>query len=415
MLVVQRRGKFMTIRALPSAKALQLRGLTLPSTWRYVGGKRDLRLDLLRGFAALAMVVDHVGGEQSWLYWITGGGRLWVSAAELFVLIAGLTMGIVYGAMAIKVGITPTVRKTLGRASRMYLVTVALTFAFVAANLALGLESAPQLTWSGLPVWALEVVTLRRTFFLVDIPFMYTVLIALAGPVLYALWRGWTWQVLAASWALWAAWQFAPGTVEFPWPVADNGMFHLAAWQVIFVNGVAVGHHRDTLLRVCRFSAAETVLATGAVLAVMGVAWATQQHPGGILAPDSTLLAQLYDKPNVPFGRVVMLGVSFAFLYSLITVIWQPLAFVLSPALLRLGQNSLLSYGIHLFVVAALAWALPTTGHSETQTALIQLLGITIVWLAVAVWTWRPNRVTSSAQQSMPLPTPLGEREVRAA
>ncbi|HEV8654275.1 MAG TPA: OpgC domain-containing protein [Candidatus Limnocylindria bacterium] len=42
--------------------------------------KRDLRLDLLRGFCVVVMVADHIGGESSWLY----------------VLISGITMGMVY-------------------------------------------------------------------------------------------------------------------------------------------------------------------------------------------------------------------------------------------------------------------------------------------------------------------------------
>ena len=45
-------------------------------------GKRDLRIDLLRGFCVFVMIVDHVGGETSWLYALTGGNRLYVSAAE---------------------------------------------------------------------------------------------------------------------------------------------------------------------------------------------------------------------------------------------------------------------------------------------------------------------------------------------
>ncbi|MFN8517428.1 MAG: OpgC domain-containing protein [Chloroflexia bacterium] len=46
--------------------------------WRYVAEeKRDLRLDLLRGFAVFAMVVDHIGGA-SWLYALTGGNRFFV-------------------------------------------------------------------------------------------------------------------------------------------------------------------------------------------------------------------------------------------------------------------------------------------------------------------------------------------------
>src|ERR687894_1954450 len=76
--------------------------------WRYVAeGKRDLRFDLLRGFAVFAMVVDHLGGA-SWLYALTGGNRFLVSAAEGFVLISGVVAGIVYGARARAGGLRAT-------------------------------------------------------------------------------------------------------------------------------------------------------------------------------------------------------------------------------------------------------------------------------------------------------------------
>src|SRR2546428_6030803 len=47
--------------------------------WRYEAtgegrGPRDLRVDLLRGFCVVVMIIDHVGGEQPWLYVFTGGG-----------------------------------------------------------------------------------------------------------------------------------------------------------------------------------------------------------------------------------------------------------------------------------------------------------------------------------------------------
>src|SRR5438105_2505860 len=70
---------------------------TLLGSWRYVEAKRDLRLDLLRGFAAFAMIVDHVGPvESSWLAFLTGANRFCVSAAEAFVFISGFVMGMVY-------------------------------------------------------------------------------------------------------------------------------------------------------------------------------------------------------------------------------------------------------------------------------------------------------------------------------
>src|SRR6266550_3648324 len=75
-------------------------------SWKYTAGKRDLRLDLLRGFAAFAMIADHVGAaEYSWLANITGGNRFFVSAAEAFVFISGLVMGIVYGPLIAKIGL----------------------------------------------------------------------------------------------------------------------------------------------------------------------------------------------------------------------------------------------------------------------------------------------------------------------
>ncbi|MGE3272240.1 MAG: OpgC domain-containing protein, partial [Chloroflexota bacterium] len=63
---------------------------------RYAGAPigRDPRLDLLRGFCVFAMVVDHIGGT-SWLYALTGGNTGPVTAAEGFVFLSGLVLGMV--------------------------------------------------------------------------------------------------------------------------------------------------------------------------------------------------------------------------------------------------------------------------------------------------------------------------------
>src|SRR2546430_13374381 len=55
--------------------------------------KRDLRLDLLRGFCVFVMIVDHVGAEASWLYWFTGGKRRVAPTAEGFGLPPGIRTG----------------------------------------------------------------------------------------------------------------------------------------------------------------------------------------------------------------------------------------------------------------------------------------------------------------------------------
>src|ERR1700712_5266558 len=84
---------------------------------RYVAAPvgRDPRLDLLRGFCVFAMIVDHIGGT-SWLYTITGGNRGPVTAAEGFVFLSGLVLGIVSCQRLLRDGFQAAVRSTLARA-----------------------------------------------------------------------------------------------------------------------------------------------------------------------------------------------------------------------------------------------------------------------------------------------------------
>src|SRR5581483_12224654 len=108
----------------------------------YTRGPRDLRVDLMRGAAIFAMVVDHVGGDRSPLYVITGGDKFYVSAAEAFVFLAGVVAGMVYGPIAARRGGVAAAR-LLKRAGIIYAWTAVLTLVtpFIAAALHLGWES----------------------------------------------------------------------------------------------------------------------------------------------------------------------------------------------------------------------------------------------------------------------------------
>jgi hypothetical protein len=59
---------------------------------------RDLRVDLLRGCAMAAMIIDHLAGS-SVLYFLTDGGNFFTSA-EGFVFISGFIAAVVYGRVA---------------------------------------------------------------------------------------------------------------------------------------------------------------------------------------------------------------------------------------------------------------------------------------------------------------------------
>jgi hypothetical protein len=160
--------------------------------WRYEAGRRDLRLDLLRGFAVLAMVADHIGGERSWLYTITGGDAFFVSAAEVFVFISGLLMGSIYAGVITRQGLGAALRKTLQRTWTLYFLTAMLTLTFMALSTQLHLEwglTVASATW---PDLIISVLTLHRTFYLTDILLLYTLLVLAAVPVLVLLVYGHT-------------------------------------------------------------------------------------------------------------------------------------------------------------------------------------------------------------------------------
>src|SRR5438105_12827472 len=102
--------------------------------WSYyrtadIASRRDLRLDLLRGFCIFAMVVDHFGGD-SWLYAVTGGNRFYVSAAEGFIFISGFVMGQAYRNKRDRSGLTAAMGDALRRARTLYIATVVLTLIF---------------------------------------------------------------------------------------------------------------------------------------------------------------------------------------------------------------------------------------------------------------------------------------------
>ena len=302
----------------------------------------------------------HVGGGQSWLFSITGGDRFFTSGAEFFVVIAGLTMGIVYRRLIAKSGFAAAARKALWRGVTLYGLTVALTFGFVAVSLIAGAPWRLEMTRAQILPWAISIVTLQSTYYLADIMLMYSLLMVAAVPALWGLTKGRPVQVLVASWSLWAVWQLVPMYAQIPWPIQNNVMFHPAAWQVIFVTGLVIGHHLDDIKVWSRRAWPVPALIATGVLAALILVFYSAEGAEGILRPGSFLGEQFHGKADVRIGRLLTLAVFFGFGYSLLTVAWKPTMKTLGWLLMPLGQHALSAYSIHLFVLAVWAYFLPT-------------------------------------------------------
>ncbi|HEV8535448.1 MAG TPA: OpgC domain-containing protein [Candidatus Limnocylindria bacterium] len=349
------------------------------SSWRYEAtpdgpGSRDLRIDLLRGFCLFAMIVDHVGGQSSWLYALTGGDRFVVSAAEVFVLLSGIALGMVHRTTIQRQGVRAMFAKLLRRAVLLYLVGAALTLAFASASVVLAAPWAARATPAQDEVdFALSVLTLHRTYSLTDILVLYTLLVLAAAPVLALIARGHGLLVLAGSVAVWAVAQLWPAYLPGVWVITDGG-FPFAAWQLIFCVGLVVGYHRERLAAQLRPS---RLLLLGATLTI--AVFLIQRLVTDVGVDPRELL---FDKNDARPGRVLALLAAASFGYAALTLGWVPVRRLLGWLLLALGRRSLFAYSVQLFVVAFFSSALMAPVRLDRENALFQASAVLIVWLA---------------------------------
>jgi hypothetical protein len=379
--------------AAPSVRLLErLRGLSYYRS-ADLASKRDLRVDLLRGFCIFAMVVDHFGGD-SWLYAITGGNRFYVSAAEGFIFISGFIMGQAYRAKRDRSGLPAAMGEALRRARTLYLATVALTLIFSALFLytdialwtgrdfGLGIDS-----WQEIGVAAL---TLHYTYHGTDILAMYTLLLLIAPLLLLLLSIGEWYMVLIPSWLLWLAYQIYPEEAAIPWYIRHGENFPLAAWQVLFVTGHVLGFHRDALARwLRRFRRVRVVavaLGVAATVALISLAWGADN---GFFDLDPNVLNETFFKvPLRPWRVLAFLSVAIV-AYTSATYLWLPIRRAVGWLMLPLGQAALYSYIVHFFLIllvynlAPLLAAIPGEAPDELLTSLLQIAVVLLLWTLV--------------------------------
>ncbi len=362
---------------------------TLPRTiladWAYpAAAKRDLRLDVLRGFAVVVMIVDHFGGA-SWLYLVTGGNAFFVSGAEAFIFISGLVVGMVYGAIALKQGVWTAQWKALQRAWTLYKLNFVLTLLFAAVSITFGFDWAKDIKVGNPLVFVFDVATLRQTMYLTDIPLLYTLLMVLAAGGLWLLVKGHTKLLLAGSGLLWLAFQL--DQVQVPWPIIGNTTFNLAAWQFLFFIARAVGYHRDALTKKLNaLPRLPYLVLTGVLVVWMVHLYQTNGAVFGRLMPGldtHAFMSALFLKSALAPGRLIASAILFQFAYLAATLFWKPIWSAIGWFLLPLGQNSLYAYTMHVVVIGLFYIAfqfLPahvqTMGTINTTLQLFVILGV---------------------------------------
>ncbi|MBP7338636.1 OpgC family protein [Niveispirillum sp.] len=207
---------------------------------------RDPRIDLFRGAALLAIFINHIPGNPArFLTWAWLG---FSDAAELFMLLAGLSMALGYWGYQARHGWPRMAMRLAGRSFRLYRSYLLLALALSASGAAafavtgdrsilwhLGIEPLLENTVAALPaLFALQYLPGYADILATYVPLMLvsTLLLPLAA-------RG-LWLVLVPSGLVWGWVQLTGANLSAGFD-GERWMFNPLAWQFLFCIGLCIG------------------------------------------------------------------------------------------------------------------------------------------------------------------------------
>lgn len=309
-------------------------------------GKRDLRLDLLRGFCLFAMTINHASLDSYWQY-ITGGAEFLINAAEGFFFISGMTLGII----SVGKPLAKSITRLLNRAWVVYLYVLMIAFGFILLiwlfdiNLWIA-NFDPEDGWLNT---AASLITMKQALSGADILVAYVIYLALAPLALWGLHEKRTGIVVTSIVAIYALSQIDLEATSLPFA----SFRHLAANTPIFFGGLVIGYHRDSITSALSKIPWLTHLIDG-ILITIGAVLLYLYETGYTLAPD--LGAQLGDfairEYQMPLLNLLVIFVYLRLFWLLATYLWTPLEKATGWLLIPLGQTSLFTFTLHIVLIS---------------------------------------------------------------
>jgi hypothetical protein len=348
---------------------------------------RNEILDLLRGYFLIGIFVNHINIRPSIYEYFNGWGNLWVSAAEGFVFISGVVLGIVYCKIINKKGIKFATKKLLTRAVKLYLITTLLTIIYSYWGLKAG-------TWPHLGYGILydnigEVIKnaalFKYSYGWADILIMYTVFVALSPIVLYMLKKGYWKFTLFASFLIWAQ-----NLRDFPNLRESVSYFPLESWQFLFVIAIFIGYHRDSFTSLYRkFIGKQGVVISLALLFSSTLYLSIQDaYYSTFSGQTKDIIDMAFDKLHLGPGRIAAFFIWFIFIYFVFSHFYLYIQKYLGWILLKFGRNALTNYVLQSVILFG-TFYIPLGGNYwintlHTTLALVVLWIVTFIFVKVA-------------------------------
>jgi hypothetical protein len=356
-------------------------------SWAYVQeGKRDLRIDILRGIAVIVMCANHLTAH-SYINAVTQG-RIYVSAAEAFVFLSGLVLGGVSRGRLERDGWATARNALFSRAWLLYktnlvLIALAVGLSFAHAGAGRPVFDQPPGTW-----W--QILLAAPTFHLapriVDVLQLYVICIAGSPLLLWLLRRGLWVPPLVASWALWVFHQLHPYALSVHTIDRDHPFFVFASWQLLYVIAFIAGYHRAALQKAWARIPRALLLGVLVPIVVGSIVLCYRDGTLGtwpVRLDHRALWRTMTDRSALGPARLLTVAAFFPVAYMALHQLFRPVYRIFGAALLTLGQSSLYVYLVHVPLVVA--WhAIPGLA---TANPIVTTLGQTIALLTLFLCT----------------------------
>jgi hypothetical protein len=348
---------------------------------------RDLRIDFFRGFALWCMLIDHM--IKSWLRGITLKEYGFCDGAELFVLLSGVSAGIVYHRAMVRDGLGAAWLKIASRIVAIYRTHLILFMLFVA-------EVGLLVAWLNPPSF-LEFLTLDKfsahpfrsiwnavllgrdepKFF--DILPLYIVLLSLLVLTLPLI--RWPRLLLGGSVLLYVAARVFSLNLG-PW--TDTWFFNPLAWQVIFMIGVTSPY----ILKARDYWRGWDWLAV--LFSLFSLFESHAKHLKGHVPP-ALLIHFEVDKPAVhPFRLLAIVSLGWlAWRYIPATAHWLRSRW--AGPLVLLGQHSLGVFASSI-LISVFGEAILFINPEWISQILVQGLGTVALVAVAATAAWNSNK-----------------------
>ncbi|NME37946.1 OpgC domain-containing protein [Enterobacter asburiae] len=393
--------------------------LAKSTSWRYaIAGIRDLRIDFMRGIALVMMVVAHT--EVMSVFNIFSWERFGLTTgAEGFVILSGFMLGMLNRARLQKVVLLTVSWGLYLRAWKIYRVNIIIIVSFILLAYIphINIFEVTHFTdrFSG-ESWSLYPVTpqIKETWFNIilylqigphqtQILGLYIFLLLFSPLFLGMLQKGNVWWLLGASllvYGLWQRWplRLTPSEFEFAFP--------LLAWQFIFVLGMASGWYKAELISFARTPAGKVVVVALVIVALI-LGFIAQNHTNPfmppallmhVIPPDSfnTFYHTWAAKNGLGPVRVLNDIALMVTVYLVLTYCWTPLNRLLGWFLIPLGQHSLYTFILHVYVVLLVSQFITFDlwRHAWIENTLVHAAALGILWLMAkynVAARWIPN------------------------